>query len=116
MLDIHADSPDTYNAGHPDTCGQNTDNKSRPLQRRGLPPNDAVVFLAAIIGRSTENLSATTGPTLGGLLNATFGTANKMIFAFFALRAGKIEVVRTSIAGSMISNVQLELELRALAR
>ena len=59
----------------------------------------------ALIGQSTENLSAITGPTLGGLLNATFGNATQMIIAFFALRARKIEVVKASITGSMISNM-----------
>ena len=75
----------------------------------------AIVPLAALIGQSTENLSAITGPTLGGLLNATFGNATELIIAFFALRAGKIEVVKASITGSMISNMLLGLGL-ALAR
>lgn len=47
----------------------------------------AIVPLAALMGQATENLSATTGPTLGGLLNATFGNATELIIAFFALRA-----------------------------
>ncbi len=71
----------------------------------------AIVPLAALIGQSTENLSATTGPTLGGLLNATFGNATELIIAFFALRAGKLEVVKASITGSMISNMLLVLGL-----
>ncbi len=71
----------------------------------------AIVPIAALIGEATENLSVQTGPTLGGLLNATFGNATELIIAFFALRAGKIEVVKASITGSMISNMLLVLGL-----
>ena len=71
----------------------------------------AIVPVAALIGEATENLSVHTGPTLGGLLNATFGNATELIIAFFALRAGKIEVVKASITGSMISNMLLVLGL-----
>ncbi len=71
----------------------------------------AIVPIAAMIGQATENLSVQTGPTVGGLLNATFGNATELIIAFFALRAGKIEVVKASITGSMISNMLLVLGL-----
>jgi len=71
----------------------------------------AIVPIAALIGESTENLAVKTGPTIGGLLNATFGNATEMIIAVFALRAGKIEVVKASITGSMISNMLLVLGL-----
>ncbi len=83
-------------------------------------PGDAVLFtaaalsivpLAAFMGQATENLSTRTGPTIGGLLNATFGNATELIIAFFALRAGKIEVVKASITGSMIGNMLLVLGL-----
>ena len=71
----------------------------------------AIVPVAALIGEATENLSVHTGPTLGGLLNATFGNATELTIALFALRAGKIEVVKASITGSMISNMLLVLGL-----
>jgi Ca2+:H+ antiporter len=83
-------------------------------------PSDAVLFtsaalaivpLAAMMGLATENLATKTGPTIGGLLNATFGNATELIIAFFALQAGKTEVVKASITGSMIGNMLLVLGL-----
>ena len=83
-------------------------------------PGDAVLFtcaalaivpIAAMMGEATENLAVKTGPTIGGLLNATFGNATELIIAFFALRAGKIDVVKASITGSMIGNMLLVLGL-----
>jgi Ca2+:H+ antiporter len=71
----------------------------------------AIVPIAALMGRATENLAARTGSTIGGLLNATFGNATELIIAFFALRAGKIDVVKASIVGSMIGNLLLVLGL-----
>ena len=40
-----------------------------------------------------------TGEGVGGLLNATFGNAAKLIIAIAALRAGLDEVVKASLAG-----------------
>jgi Ca2+:H+ antiporter len=65
--------------------------------------------LAAVIGRTTENLEYYVGPTAGGLLNATFGNAPELIIGIFALQAGLISVVKASIAGSIIGNVLLVL-------
>lgn len=69
----------------------------------------SIIPVAASMGQATENLAVKTGPTAGGLLNATFGNATELIIAFFALRAGKIEVVKASITGSMIGNMLLVL-------
>ena len=71
----------------------------------------AIVPIAALMGQATENLAAKAGSTIGGLLNATFGNATELIIAFFALRAGKLEVVKASITGSMIGNLLLVLGL-----
>jgi Ca2+:H+ antiporter len=71
----------------------------------------SIVPVAALMGHATENLAAKTGPTIGGLLNATFGNATELIIAFFALQAGKTEVVKASITGSMIANILLVLGL-----
>lgn len=71
----------------------------------------SIIPIAAMMGEATENLAVKTGPTIGGLLNATFGNATELIIAFFALRAGKIDVVKASITGSMISNMLLVLGL-----
>lgn len=69
----------------------------------------ALIPLAGLIGRATEDLEYYVGPVAGGLLNATFGNAPEIIIGLFALRAGLISVVKASIAGSVISNALLVL-------
>src|SRR4029079_18474165 len=59
-----------------------------------------VLPLAGYMGEATEHLEHRTGPTIGGLLNATFGNAAELIIAIVALRAGLIELVKASITGS----------------
>ncbi|HEY3379711.1 MAG TPA: calcium/proton exchanger [Armatimonadota bacterium] len=71
----------------------------------------AIVPLAGLIGRATEEIAESTGPALGGLLNATFGNATELIIALLALRAGLDEVVKASISGSIIGNILLVLGL-----
>jgi Ca2+:H+ antiporter len=68
-----------------------------------------VIPTAAVMGNATEHLAAQTGPGIGGLLNVTFGNAPELIIAFFALLDGLQEVVKASIAGSIIGNVLLVL-------
>src|SRR5665647_88437 len=68
-----------------------------------------ILPLAKYIGESTEEISAHTGPALGGLLNATFGNATELIISFFALQAGLNEMVKASITGSIIGNLLLIL-------
>jgi Ca2+:H+ antiporter len=69
----------------------------------------ALIPLAAIIGRATEDLEYYVGPIAGGLLNATFGNAPEIIIGIFALQHGLITVVKASITGSIISNSLLVL-------
>jgi Ca2+:H+ antiporter len=69
----------------------------------------ALVPLAALISRITEDLEYYVGPTAGGLLNATFGNAPELIIGIFALKQGLISVVKASITGSIISNSLLVL-------
>ncbi|MDZ8186321.1 MAG: calcium/proton exchanger [Nostoc sp. ChiSLP02] len=67
----------------------------------------AILPLAAWMGTATEEIAVVVGPTLGGLLNATFGNATELIIALIALNAGLIDVVKASITGSIISNLLL---------
>lgn len=69
----------------------------------------ALIPLAALIGRATEDLEYYVGPIAGGLLNATFGNAPELIIGVFALREGLITVVQASLTGSIISNSLLVL-------
>ena len=75
----------------------------------------AVIPLAGIMGRATEELAIHAGPTVGGLLNATFGNLAEFIIAFFAIRAGLFDVVKASLTGSIIGNILLVLGLAMLA-
>jgi Ca2+:H+ antiporter len=74
-----------------------------------------VLPLAGYMGESTEHLAHRTGPTIGGLLNATFGNAAELIIAIVALRAGMVELVKASITGSILGNLLLILGLALLA-
>lgn len=74
----------------------------------------AIIPLAGLLGNSTEALAAHSGPAVGGILNATMGNAAELIIAFFALRAGHIEVVKASLSGSIIGNILLVLGLSIL--
>lgn len=70
-----------------------------------------IVPLAWLLGEATEELSARTGPRVGGLLNATLGNAAELIIAIFAIREGLLELVKASITGSIIGNILLVLGL-----
>ncbi|KAH6790017.1 cation exchanger 5 [Perilla frutescens var. frutescens] len=65
--------------------------------------------LAERLGYATEQLACFTGPTVGGLLNATFGNATEMIISIYALKNGMIRVVQQSLLGSILSNMLLVL-------
>ena len=67
----------------------------------------AVIPMAGILGRATEELAVHTGPRLGGLLNATLGNAAELIITILAIRAGLLDLVKASITGSIIGNVLL---------
>lgn len=71
----------------------------------------AIVPLAAWLGKATEELAARSGASLGALLNATFGNATELIIALVAVRAGLNEVVKASLAGSIIGNILFVLGL-----
>ena len=74
----------------------------------------AILPLAAWMGAATEEIAVVVGPTLGGLLNATFGNATELIIALVALNAGLVNVVKASITGSIIGNLLLVMGLAML--
>jgi Ca2+:H+ antiporter len=69
----------------------------------------ALIPLAWLIGEATEHAGEHTGPRIGGLLNASFGNAPEVIIAFIAVADNLPDVVRGSMAGSVISNILLVL-------
>lgn len=74
----------------------------------------AIIPLAGWMGTATEEIAVVLGPSLGGLMNATFGNATELIIAIFALRAGLVNVVKSSITGSIIGNLLLVMGLSML--
>src|SRR5919202_6161077 len=83
-----------------------------------LHPGDTVLFvlsalslvpLAWLIGESTEHAAEHTGPRIGGLLNASFGNAPEMIISLIAIADSLPNVVRGSLAGSVVANILLVL-------
>ncbi len=69
----------------------------------------AIVPIARMIVRATEQLATYTGDAAGALLNATFGNAPELIIAFVALRAGLLDMVRASLVGAILANLLLAL-------
>ncbi|HEV7364801.1 MAG TPA: calcium/proton exchanger [Gemmatimonadales bacterium] len=74
-----------------------------------------VLPLASYMGEATEHLAHRTGPTIGGLLNATFGNAAELIISIVGLQAGLVQLVKASITGSILGNLLLILGLAMLA-
>jgi Ca2+:H+ antiporter len=81
-----------------------------------VEPNDTTMFvlaaaslipLAWLIGESTEHAAEHTGPGIGGFLNASFGNAPELIISLFAVQSALPDVVRGSLAGSIVSNLLL---------
>ena len=82
----------------------------------------AIMPLAFLMGKATEEIALRTGETVGGLLNATFGNAVEMIIAGLALYAASksvdpgtiatmITVTQASLIGSILGNLLLVLGL-----
>lgn len=74
----------------------------------------AMIPLAALLGRATEEVAVYTGSKVGALLNATFGNAAELIITVIALREGLVNVVKASIAGSIIGNILVVLGMALL--
>ena len=75
----------------------------------------AILPLSGLLGLATEELAGHTGPTIGGVLNATLGNLAELIIAALALRAGLVGLVKASITGSIIGNLLLVLGASQLA-
>ncbi|XP_021744773.1 vacuolar cation/proton exchanger 3-like [Chenopodium quinoa] len=69
----------------------------------------ALTPLAERVSFITEQIACYTGPTVGGLLNATCGNATELIIAILALSQNKVALVKYSLLGSILSNLLLVL-------
>ena len=78
----------------------------------------AIMPLAFLMGRATEEIALRTTESLGGLLNATFGNAAELIIAvLLILEASRvadpetqsffIHLVQASLIGSILGNLSL---------
>jgi Ca2+:H+ antiporter len=71
----------------------------------------AILPLAGLIGRSTDQLALHAGPRIGGLLNATFGNVTELIISVFLILDDELEIVKASLTGSILGNLLLVLGL-----
>lgn len=71
----------------------------------------AVTLLAALVGRSVEQLGDRFGPGATGVLQSALGNLPELFIALFALRAGLVGVVKAALIGSILANLLLVLGL-----
>jgi Ca2+:H+ antiporter len=88
----------------------------------------AIMPLASLMGRATEEIALRTSQSIGGLLNATFGNSAEIIIALMAIYAASqalalgttegdataatmIKIVQASLIGSILGNLLLVLGL-----
>ena len=83
----------------------------------------AIMPLAFLMGKGTEEIALRTGEAIGGLLNATFGNAVELIIAGLAIYAASkdpeilqtmVTVTQASLIGSILGNLLLVLGLAIL--
>lgn len=74
----------------------------------------AVTLLAALVGRSVEQLGDRFGPGATGVLQSALGNLPELFIALFALRAGLVSVVKAALIGSILANLLLVLGMAFL--
>ena len=71
----------------------------------------AVALLAALVGRSVEQLGDRFGAGATGVLQSALGNLPELFIALFALQAGLVLVVQAALIGSILANLLLVLGL-----
>jgi Ca2+:H+ antiporter len=74
----------------------------------------AVALLAALVGRSVEQLGDRFGPGATGVLQSALGNLPELFICIFALRSGLVDVVKAALVGSILANLLLVLGLAFL--
>jgi Ca2+:H+ antiporter len=69
----------------------------------------AIATLASLVGRCVERLGDRLGAGATGVLQSALGNLPELFIAFFALRAGLLQVVQAAIIGSILANLLLVL-------
>jgi Ca2+:H+ antiporter len=64
-----------------------------------------IIFLALLLGWSTEVLSIRSGPTLGGFINASLGNGTELIIGILGIKKGLFSLVKASITGAIVTNL-----------
>ena len=65
----------------------------------------AIIPASLYIEMSTDRLSAYVGPTIGGLLNATFGNLPELFIGIATLKLGLYGLLKSQIVGGIIVNI-----------
>jgi Ca2+:H+ antiporter len=71
----------------------------------------AVTLLAALVGRSVDQLGDRFGPGATGVLQSALGNLPELFIALFALKAGLVGVVQAALIGSILANLLFVLGL-----
>ncbi|HVT20798.1 MAG TPA: sodium:proton exchanger [Mycobacteriales bacterium] len=71
----------------------------------------ALAALAALVGRSVEQVADRLGSGATGVVQSALGNLPELFVCIFALREGLVKVVQAAIIGSILSNVLLVLGL-----
>lgn len=71
----------------------------------------ALIPLSGLLGRATGELASHFGDSVGGLLNASCGNLTEIIVVIIAIKAGRIDLVKASIVGSVVGNLLFVLGL-----
>jgi Ca2+:H+ antiporter len=71
----------------------------------------ALAALAALVGRSVDQLGDRLGAGATGVLHAALGNLPELFVGIFALRDGLVRVVEAAVIGSILSNLLLVLGL-----
>ena len=69
----------------------------------------ALAMLASLVGEGTEQLSATHGPAVTGILQSALGNLPELFISIFSLQAGLVVVVQSALIGSILANSLLIL-------
>lgn len=69
----------------------------------------AVALLAALVGRSVDQLGDRFGAGATGVLQSALGNLPELFIAFFALQQGLLGVVQSALIGSILANLLLVL-------
>src|SRR6266550_3929664 len=75
----------------------------------------ALALLASLVGRSVEALGDRLGAGATGVVQSALGNLPELFVSLFALHAGLVTVVQSTIVGSVLANVLLVLGLAFVA-